>query len=89
MRIITLIPNRGRDYGDAHAVRTDLDAGRDFIVFDLTSPWNGKPCNIDDLRRINVGVVRVRYSALREVCHIPLPCPVHDAPHRRACDTSF
>lgn len=75
MTTLTIIPARGRDY------RTDLDACRDFIVQDMSSRWDGKPCNIEDLRRAGVTVARVRYSALVEAA------PAN--PSRRACDASF
>ncbi len=64
---ITLIPNRGRDYPSADRVLEHLKEGRDFIVQDVSSPWNGKPCNLPDLKRQGVMHARVRYDRLRKV----------------------
>lgn len=67
---ITLIPNRGRDYTSADAVLAHLKEGRDFIVQDVSSQWNGKPCNLPDLKRAGVMLARVRYDRLRKVAAI-------------------
>lgn len=67
---ITLIPNRGRDYRSADAVLAHLKEGRDFIVQDVSNPWNGKPCNLPDLKRAGVMLTKVRYDGLRKVTTI-------------------
>ena len=67
---ITLIPNRGRDYPSAMRVLEHLKEGRDFIVADMSSQWDGKPCNIEDLKRAGVMHARVRYSQQRKVTTI-------------------
>jgi hypothetical protein len=59
---ITLIPNRGRDYPSAARVLEHLKGGRDFIVADMSSPWDGKPCNLPDLKRAGIMVARIRYA---------------------------
>lgn len=64
---ITLIPNRGRDYISADRVLEHLKEGRDFIVADVSSPWDGKPCNLPDLKRAGVARAKVRYDRLRKV----------------------
>lgn len=64
---ITLIPNRGRDYLSAARVLEHLKEGRDFIVADVGSPWNGKPCNIEDLKRAGIMRANVRYERLRKL----------------------
>ena len=45
--LTALTPAYGRDYHDATAAKGDFLAGRDFILNDITSPWDRKPCNID------------------------------------------
>jgi hypothetical protein len=67
---ITLIPNRGRDYPSAARVLEHLKEGRDFIVADMSSPWDGKPCNLPDLKRAGIMHAKVRYSQLRKVTTI-------------------
>lgn len=70
--MITLIPKPGRDYKSQAAIEADLVAGRDFYVADMSSPWDGKPCNIDDLVRAGITQARVRYMALRRVHVVPI-----------------
>lgn len=67
---IALTPARGRDYPSAARVLEHLKEGRDFIVADMSSPWDGKPCNIEDLKRAGVLRANVRYGALRKVAVI-------------------
>ena len=45
--LTTLTPAYGRDYHSATAAKGDFLDGRDFILNDITSPWDGKPCNIE------------------------------------------
>lgn len=67
MNTITLIPDRGRDYSSRQAVKDDLVAHLDFMVADMSSRWDGKPCNLPDLRRAGIATVNVRYQNLRKV----------------------
>ena len=66
-RTITLIPSRGRDYTSAAQVLGHFKEGRDFIVADMSSRWDGKPCSLSDLKSAGVAVARVRYNNLRKV----------------------
>jgi hypothetical protein len=56
----TLTPAYGRDYKSAAAAKADFRAGKDFIYLDMFSPYNGKPCNINDLPKGSE--VRIRYK---------------------------
>lgn len=67
MSTITLTPARCRDYTSRQEVKDDLILGRDFIVADMSSRWDGKPCNLPDLRRAGVATINVRYQRLRKV----------------------
>ena len=61
----TLTPAYGRDYTRLADVKEDLVSGRDFIFNDITSPWDGKPINIDQFAK---GVkVRIRYNKNRQI----------------------
>jgi len=46
---MTLTPAYGRDYKSKKAVLADWEAGKDFIIADIMSKWDGKPANKSDL----------------------------------------
>ncbi len=60
----TLVPAYGRDYKTIKAVKADWLAGKDFIIADMSDPYDGKYINKEDA--INAGIKRVgiRYSRL-------------------------
>jgi len=58
--MVTVTPAYGRDYKSAKAAKADWQQGKDFILQDITSPWDGKPCNIRDLKGQDV---ILRFSA--------------------------
>ena len=63
--MITLTPAYGRDYKSKAQIIADLEAGKDFILSQYGSPYDGKPVNkaqLMDQRQVNV-----RYSGLRKV----------------------
>ena len=65
--MITLTPAYGRDYKSKAAAQSDLDAGKDFILNDYASRWNGKPVNKDQLvNHLALREVVVRYGGLRK-----------------------
>ena len=45
--LTALTPAYGRDYHSATAAKGDFLDGRDFILNDITSPWDRKPVNIE------------------------------------------
>jgi hypothetical protein len=61
--MITLTPAYGRDYTSKAKAIADWEAGKDFILNDFESRWNGKPVNISQLP----GKVLIRYGKLRKV----------------------
>ncbi len=63
---MTGTPAYGRDYKTAKAAKADWKAGKDFIIQDFTSPWDGKPCNIDS----GAPVTTLRFCQLRKVCAV-------------------
>lgn len=67
MNSIMLVPAYGRDYKSKAAVLADFDAGKDFKVADMSSRWDGKPCNIRDLVREGIDIVTIRYQRLTKV----------------------
>ena len=44
----TLTPAYNRDYKSATAATLDYLSGKDFILADISSQWDGKPCSCRD-----------------------------------------
>lgn len=61
----TLVPAYGRDYKSKAAVLADWEAGKDFLVMDITDRWNGLPANKADLA--GIGSVKFRYAKLAKI----------------------
>jgi len=61
--MITLIPAYGRDYTNAKTVVADYKAEKDFVLADITSPYDGKLVN---RQQLNGEEVKIRYSNLRK-----------------------
>lgn len=71
MRTLTLTPAYGRDYKSVKAVAADWEANKDFLIADISSPWDGKPVNRDSLVRSGEAThVNVRYHNMRRVARI-------------------
>jgi hypothetical protein len=64
----TLQPAYGRDYKGKAAILEDFLAGKDFILNDRDSQWDGKPCNRESLEQSGYRQVNVRYKGDRLVC---------------------
>jgi len=64
---MTLTPAYGRDYTSKAKAEADFRAGKDFIIQDMSSPWDGKPANIRDLSGAGVATVNIRYKKLRNI----------------------
>ena len=58
----TVIPAYGRDYKSAAAAKQDWKDGKDFIIADLSNPYDGKPCSIRDGLK-----VVIRYNKLQKI----------------------
>lgn len=56
---MTLLPAYGRRYKSAKEVKTDFDAGKDFILSDFSSPYDGAKINKEQTK----GIVNVRYPS--------------------------
>jgi hypothetical protein len=65
--VTTVVPAYGRDYKTAKAAKEAWKAGKDFIISDFFSPWDGKPINITDARRDGMGEVNIRFWRLTKV----------------------
>lgn len=64
---MTLTPAYGRDYKSRKAVEVDFFADRDFIIADMTHPYEGKPVNRSQLAEEGLAQVNVRYAQLRKI----------------------
>ena len=71
MKWVTMIPAYGRDYHSAKAVRKDFEANKDFIIEDISSPYDGRPVNRQDLRATGASA-RIRYNKLRKIVMLDL-----------------
>ncbi len=65
---MTLTPAYGRDYKFKAAAVKDWANGKDFIINDITSQWDGKPTSIRDWPPEDV--VYLRYYKLRKVARV-------------------
>jgi hypothetical protein len=61
---MTLVPAYGRDYKSKAEVIADLKAGKDFSVADFQSSGY---TNLEDLKKLGVQSVNVRYKRLASV----------------------
>lgn len=66
MNHVTLTPAYGRDYKSAKAAKADYAAGKDFILNDITSRYDGKPINKQDVKGAGLAVT-LRFDSLRKV----------------------
>lgn len=62
MNYLGVKPAYGADYTSIKAVKTAVAEGRDFIVTDMSSPWHGKPGNLQNFREDGVTHLQVRYG---------------------------
>jgi hypothetical protein len=62
---MTLTPAYGRDYRTKRDALSDFAAGKDFILADYSSPWDGKPVSRQDLPAGST--VNLRFDKLRKV----------------------
>lgn len=62
--MLTLTPAYNADYKSKKEVTTALKDRKDFIINQIMHPYDGKPCNIQDLPDEDV---KVRYNNNRSV----------------------
>jgi hypothetical protein len=60
----TVTPAHGRDYTSAKAAAQAWRDGKDFLLADPRSPWNGRPISSRDCAD---QAVRIRYARLTRV----------------------
>ena len=68
---LKVIPSRTRTYTSKKAVWIDWCANKDFFIADVSSPWDGKPVNKQDVLVSDIACVWVRYGKhLEKICSI-------------------
>lgn len=66
--MLTITPAYGRDYKTQKDAIADFKAGKDFIIANIMDPYDGKPCNITDLKNDGKhNSVMIRYSRLMKI----------------------
>ena len=69
----TLVPAYGRDYRSKKAIQADLKEGRlDFRICDVSSRYDGRYVNGQDLVAEGYTSVWVRYGKLRKIAQVTL-----------------
>ena len=63
---VSISPIYGRDYKSKAQVREALMNNLDFIVRDISCPWNGKWCNLKDLKA-DYKFIKIRYQKLQKI----------------------
>jgi hypothetical protein len=72
MSRVTLQPAYGRDYKSKRAIEVALEDGKDFILNQYGSPWDGKYVSAGQLVDEGHDEVNVRYNGDRKVAVIKL-----------------
>ena len=67
--MVTLTPAYGRDYTSKAKAEADLRAGKDFILRDISSQYDGKPVGLSDLTG---QTVILRYGKLRKTATVKI-----------------
>jgi hypothetical protein len=65
-----LTPAYGRDYKSSEAVQKDYLEGKDFVLNDIASRWNGKYCSCRDFPG---KIVELRYDKKRKLTTVMTP----------------
>jgi len=66
---MTVVPAYGRDYKSIKEVKADWTAGNDFLIRDISSPYDGKYVN--NSNGLPKGtVIMVRFCKLSKLCVI-------------------
>lgn len=66
MKII-VTPAYNRDYTSAETASAAWKAGKDFILRDPRSRWDGKPINNEDAKNSGFTQVNIRYNRMTQV----------------------
>jgi hypothetical protein len=67
---MTLTPAYGKDYNSQREVLEAFNAGKDFVINDISSPHDGRYVNKPQLIETNIDRVTIRYKQLRSVMSV-------------------
>ncbi len=71
---LTLVPAYGRDYKSKKAVIADWEAGKDFQIMDISSPYDGGYITKKEAEASIKGtILHIRYKQLMNICEIKVP----------------
>lgn len=62
---MTVVPAYGRDYKSKAEAVADWEAGKDFIVQDISSRWDGKACSCRDFPKTQT--INIRYKKRTQI----------------------
>ena len=65
-----LTPAYGRDYKSAKEVKEAWEAGKDFVINDITSPNDGSYINKEDASKAGMKSVLIRYKKLTQITNV-------------------
>lgn len=65
---LTLVPAYGRDYKSRKAVLADWEAGKDFLIQDISSPHDGRYINKEDAASLKGTTFNIRYKNFTQIC---------------------
>ena len=71
MTYLTLIPAYGRDYKSKKEVIADFEANNDFVIADITNPWDGRPINREQLLPGPI-TLNIRFKKLTSIAQVIL-----------------
>lgn len=71
-KYVVVTPAYGRDYTSKAKAIADWEAGKDFILQDITSRWDGKPINKEDAKRAGFSAVNIRFKRNTQVAVVKL-----------------
>jgi hypothetical protein len=70
-RFLHVVPAYGRDYKSKKEVLADWNAGKDFKVCDISSPFDGSSVNKEDAEKdSDLWEVHVRFAKLAKIAAI-------------------
>lgn len=68
MKTAHVTPAYGRDYTSKKTAEKDWNEGKDFVFHNPGSPWDGRPCNLQDIKASGYTHVQIRYKKNTQVC---------------------
>lgn len=71
-KYLEVTPAYGRDYKTQAEAKAAWDAGKDFILQDISSPWDGKPINKEDAKNGGYTTVNIRFKRNTQVAVVKL-----------------